>query len=170
MFSVFVLELFVKHGMPSTEPCLFQATFPILLGVVATSSLRCCNFTNRPEGLTGRAVAVAVACTAADPKAAHVTAWVRRVRCRVRAGAIRVVAHALHGCATGWSRRMRALHRGVRRLLRGRALRSSLHSIALARRTYGILLRRKRLRPLSGAVHLMGLAVAGRAGITASAV
>jgi hypothetical protein len=156
----------VKLGIPpGVRPALLQVAFSFLLRVVTTSSLGCCNFTNRPEGLTGRAVAVAVACAAADPKAVHVTALVRGVRYCVRAGAIRVVSHA-----TGWSCRVRALHRGVRRLLGSRALWSSLHAIALARRTDGILLGRKRLRALSSAVHLMRLAVAGGAGIAGSAV
>ena len=38
-----------------------------------------------------------------------------------------------------------------------------MHAIALARRTYGVLLRRQRLRPLGSAVHLMRLAVAANA-------
>jgi hypothetical protein len=152
------------------RPALLQVASSFLLRVAAASGLGCCNCTDGSEVLIRRAVAVAVARAAADSKAAHVTAWVSGVWCCVIAGAIGVVTHALHGCTTRRSCRVRALHRSVRRLLRSRALRGSLHTITLARRTYGVLLRRQRLGPLGSAVHLMRLAVAGRAGITGSAV
>jgi len=145
----------VKLGIPSgVRPALLQVASSFLLRVAAASGLGCCNCTDGSEVLIRRAVAVAVARAAADSKAAHVTAWVSGVWCCVIAGAIGVVTHALHGCTTRRSCRVRALHRSVRRLLRSRALRGSLHTITLARRTYGVLLRRQRLRSLGSAVHL----------------
>ena len=72
------LDFLVKLGIPSgVRPALLHIAFSFLLRIAVASGLGCCNCTDGSEGLTRRAVTVAVARAAADSKVIHVTARVR---------------------------------------------------------------------------------------------